>query len=83
MCVYVRLYPQCPAMGQDPKIWGLIAIIKYNFKDTKIIHDEKNSKLALLETRYNGSSIEGILSDIYHLSKCEYVVCTLSSGLVV
>ena len=45
----------------------------------KFIFDEENAKTASVNQRYSPESAQGVISDIYFLSQCEYLVCTFSS----
>lgn len=56
--------------------------IKSKYPQYEIITNEEATKIASdLKTRYSLISVVGILTDIFLLSKCNYVVCTYSSGV--
>ncbi|BFZ12311.1 hypothetical protein BsWGS_15350 [Bradybaena similaris] len=45
----------------------------------KFINDFNSTNSANLTTRYTLNSLVGIITDVYYLARCDYVVCTLSS----
>ncbi|CAF0711896.1 unnamed protein product [Brachionus calyciflorus] len=58
---------------------GVLKEAKENYKDYKFFVDETNAKTASLNQRYSPESAQGVILDIYHLSQCDYLVCTFSS----
>lgn len=49
------------------------------YKNYNFLVDETNARTASLDKRYSPESAQGVILDIYHLSQCDYLVCTFSS----
>lgn len=62
--------------SDDPQV---IAEARKKYPDYEIIGDPNVAKSAAVSTRYDSSSLNGIILDTYLLSKCDYLVCTFSS----
>ncbi|KAK9503147.1 hypothetical protein O3M35_011775 [Rhynocoris fuscipes] len=62
--------------SDDDKVF---AEIRNKYRDYEVLGDSKIAKSAALSTRYSGSSLNGIIMDIYFLSQTDYLVCTFSS----
>jgi glycoprotein 6-alpha-L-fucosyltransferase len=45
----------------------------------KFIFDKSNAESASVTSRYTPDSAQGVIMDIYFLSRCDYLVCTFSS----
>ena len=51
------------------------------YPEYKFLGSVSVAKEAAVETRYTNSSLLGVLSDVYMLSRCDYLVCTFSSNV--
>ena len=54
-------------------------LICFRYPDYEFFGDEKIAESAKLGKRYSKDSLTGLLTDIYTLSKCDFVTCTMSS----
>ena len=52
---------------------------KKSFPNYKFIFDKSNAETASVKTRNTPDSAQGVIMDIYFLSRCDYLVCTFSS----
>lgn len=62
--------------SDDPAV---IAEARKKYPDYEIIGDPSVAKSAAVSTRYDSSSLNGIILDTHLLSQCDYLVCTFSS----
>ncbi|KAH3883862.1 alpha-(1,6)-fucosyltransferase-like [Dreissena polymorpha] len=64
--------------SDDP---GVLHEAKKNYPNYTFVTDNDVSKIANGRSRYTDASLRGIILDIYLLSRCDYLVCTLSSNV--
>lgn len=62
--------------SDDPKV---ITEAREKYPHYEVIGDPTVARMAALSTRYTDSSLNGIILDIYLLSRSDYLVCTFSS----
>ncbi|XP_031786080.1 alpha-(1,6)-fucosyltransferase isoform X2 [Nasonia vitripennis] len=62
--------------SDDPKV---ITAAKQRYVEYEIIADIDIAQTASVSRRYSNLSLQGIIIDIYFLSRCDYLVCTFSS----
>ncbi|CAG5125709.1 unnamed protein product, partial [Candidula unifasciata] len=55
------------------------AIKKY--PNYKFINDFNGTRTATMASRNSKESLHGIITDVYHLARCDYLVCTFSSNV--
>ena len=56
-------------------------LILLSYPNYTFVTDNDVSKIANGRSRYTDASLRGIILDIYLLSRCDYLVCTLSSNV--
>jgi glycoprotein 6-alpha-L-fucosyltransferase len=64
--------------SDDPSV---LAEARAKYKSYEFIFDETSSKTSQLNSRYSPASAQGVIQDIFFLSECDYLVCTLSSSV--
>ena len=62
--------------SDDPSVFSEC---RENYPDYEFLGDESRANSAKVSSRYNFKSLQGLISDIYMLSRSEYIVCTFSS----
>ena len=65
--------------GDFKKHHNFFLIFFYRYSNYKFIYDKSNAEKASVNTRNSPESAQGIILDIYFLSKCDFLVCTFSS----
>ena len=62
--------------SDDP---GVFSEARKNYPRFEFLGDESRADSAKVQSRYNLKSLQGLIADIYMLSRSEYIVCTFSS----
>ncbi|CAG5127669.1 unnamed protein product [Candidula unifasciata] len=51
------------------------------YPNYKFINDFNGTRTATMASRDSKESLHGIITDVYHLARCDYLVCTFSSNV--
>ncbi|KAH3846102.1 hypothetical protein DPMN_088396, partial [Dreissena polymorpha] len=80
--IYEKQHPRAQRKlylaSDDP---GVLLEAKKNYPNYTFVSDNEVSKNANPRSRNTETSLHGIILDIYLLSRCDYLVCTLSSNV--
>ena len=62
--------------SDDPSVFSEA---RKSYPHFEFLGDESRADSAKVQSRYNLKSLQGLIADIYMLSRSEYIVCTFSS----